>query len=71
MLFANAVNFRIPSKQERLAKLLMSYHRSVALGLKGNSVCTLDYSEFDWQRFKKELAKQGVEVIHEDAVPCG
>ena len=45
--------------------------KKVALGLKENSICTLDYESFDWERFKKELAKQGIEIIRDEAIPCG
>ena len=45
--------------------------KRVALGLRGNSICTLDYAEFDWETFKRELAKQGIEVTRDEAIPCG
>jgi len=45
--------------------------KKIVLGLKENRLCTLDYEDFDWEKFKRELAKQGVDVTCEEAIPCG
>jgi len=45
--------------------------REVVLGLKKNSIITLSYDDFDWERFKKRLKAMGLEVVSEDKIPCG
>mgnify|MGYP001044479108 CR=1 FL=1 len=45
--------------------------KKIALGLKGNSICTLDHEDFDWETFLKKLAEQGLEVVRTENLWCG
>jgi len=45
--------------------------RKVTLGLKQNSIVTLDYESFDWDRFLAELKRRGLEITNDQAIPCG
>jgi len=45
--------------------------KKVGLLSKSDSIATLSYDDFDWDRFVAELKKQGLEVGQIENIPCG